>query len=122
MTIRCWLLLFFIFAAASLHAQTAPSRSRQTSKGADNSYRPGPTQYPAESPYKTKNRWWRKRTVDPVKEYYERMEDVAKAYKKAERLSRKPQYSNPLYFGHKRPPKKHSPGKMRYCKECGIRH
>jgi hypothetical protein len=27
-----------------------------------------------------------------------------------------------LYFGHKNPPKKHKAGKIRYCKECGIRH
>ena len=47
---------------------------------------------------------------------------VAKERDKAEREMAKPQYSNPMYFGHKRPPKKHKPGKMKYCKECGIRH
>lgn len=57
-----------------------------------------------------------------VEEYYERMEAVAKAYKRAERMLEKPQYSNPMYFGHKRPPKKHKPSKMKYCKVCGIRH
>lgn len=54
--------------------------------------------------------------------YYERMEKVAKERKKAERLMDKPQYSDPLYFGHKRPPKKRKPSKMKFCKECGIRH
>ena len=55
-------------------------------------------------------------------EYYERMEEVAKLRRKNEKLMEKPQYSNPLYFGHKRPPKKRHPSKMKYCKECGIRH
>jgi hypothetical protein len=63
-----------------------------------------------------------KTTVDLQREYYERVEDVVKARRKAERIMKKPQYSNPLYFGHKRPPKKHSAKKMRFCRECGIRH
>lgn len=54
--------------------------------------------------------------------YYERIERVAKERKKAERIMEKPQYSDPLYFGHKRPPKKRKPSKMKFCKECGIRH
>lgn len=61
-------------------------------------------------------------TYGLVEEYYERMEAVAKARKKAARIMEKPQYSNPLYFGHKRPPKKRKPSKMKFCKVCGIRH
>ena len=34
----------------------------------------------------------------------------------------KPQYSNPLYFGHKKKPKKRKRGKQKVCKECGIKH
>src|SRR5687768_8657597 len=49
-------------------------------------------------------------------EYYERMEDLEKTRRKNERLSEKPQYSNPLYFGHKRPPKKRKPSKIKFCK------
>jgi hypothetical protein len=63
-----------------------------------------------------------KTTIDLQEEYYERVEAVMKARKKMARLSQKPQYSNPMYFGHRRPPKKHSAEKMRFCKECGIRH
>jgi hypothetical protein len=55
-------------------------------------------------------------------EYYERMEALEKTRRKNERLMEKPQYSNPLYFGHKRPPKKRKPSKMKFCKVCGIRH
>jgi len=54
--------------------------------------------------------------------YYEQKEKIAKARKKAEKELMKPQYTDPMYFGHKRPPKKHKPGKMKYCKVCGIRH
>jgi hypothetical protein len=42
--------------------------------------------------------------------------------RKQDRLARKPQYNDPTYFGHKRPPKKRPLGKRKFCKECGIRH
>lgn len=68
----------------------------------------------------------RKNTKGPTYEseelYYERMAELAKTKRKNEVLQDKPQYSDPLYFGHKRPPKKRKPGKMKYCRECGIRH
>src|SRR5882672_8054792 len=53
-------------------------------------------------------------------EFYERVEKAAKAHMKALKEMSKPQYSNFLYYGHKRKPKKHSADKMRYCPECGI--
>lgn len=55
-------------------------------------------------------------------EFYDRMEKLEKTRRKEERIMQKPQYSNPLYFGHKHPPKKRKPSKMKYCKVCGIRH
>ncbi len=61
-------------------------------------------------------------TYESEQQYYERMEAVAKARRKEEKMLMKPQYSDPMYFGHKRPPKKHRAGKLKYCKECGIRH
>ncbi|HEY5748189.1 MAG TPA: hypothetical protein VIU12_19090 [Chryseolinea sp.] len=61
-------------------------------------------------------------TYDSQQDYYDRMMAVAKERDKAGREMAKPQYSNPMYFGHKRPPKKHKAGKLKYCKECGIRH
>ncbi len=57
-----------------------------------------------------------------VQEYYDRMEANAKKYKKMEREMKKPQYSDPTYFGHKHPPKKRPPGKKKYCKVCGMYH
>ncbi len=61
-------------------------------------------------------------TYNARERFYERMEEVAKQRRKNEKLMAKPQYSDPMYFGHKRPPKKRPPEKMKYCKVCGIRH
>ena len=55
-------------------------------------------------------------------EFQDRMHDLQKTRRKNERLMDKPQYSDPMYFGHKHPPKKHKPSKMKFCKVCGIRH
>jgi hypothetical protein len=61
-------------------------------------------------------------TYNGEKEYYERVEAFAKTRRKNEKMLMSPQYSDPSYFGHKRPPKKRPPHKMKFCKECGIRH
>jgi hypothetical protein len=55
-------------------------------------------------------------------EFYDRVEKAAKQKKRTLRELSKQQYTNPLYFGHRNPPKKHAPHKMRFCQECGIRH
>lgn len=57
-----------------------------------------------------------------IKEFEIRMETAAKEKKLAEKEMRKPQYSDPSYFGHKRKPKKRPPGKKKFCKECGLYH
>ncbi len=57
-----------------------------------------------------------------IGEYEDRMQANAKRYKKEARLMKKPQYSDPSYFGHKRKPKKRPPGKRKFCKECEIVH
>jgi hypothetical protein len=57
-----------------------------------------------------------------VDEYYVRMEENSKRYKKLGKDMRKPQFSDPSYFGHKHPPKKRPPGKKKFCKECGMVH
>jgi len=59
---------------------------------------------------------------EKIKEYEKRMETNAKKRKKMEKEMEKPQYSDPTYFGHKKPPKKRKPGKKKFCKECGMRH
>lgn len=57
-----------------------------------------------------------------VDEYYARMEENQKKYAKMEKEMKKPQYSDPTYFGHKHPPKKRPPGKKKFCKVCGMWH
>jgi hypothetical protein len=64
----------------------------------------------------------RKVTYNARDKFYDRMEAVAKENRKAEKELKKPQYSDPSYFGHKRPPKRRPAGKLKYCKECGLRH
>ena len=54
--------------------------------------------------------------------FRERLQKVYKQRAKEEKLFQKPQYSDPTYLGHKRPPKKRPVGKKKLCKECGIRH
>jgi len=61
-------------------------------------------------------------TYNAQREYEDRMSARAKTNRYNERMLMKPQYANPTYFGHKRKPKRHAPGKIKYCKECGIRH
>lgn len=61
-------------------------------------------------------------TYNAERNYYEQLARVEKERRVAEKEMTKPQYSDPLYFGHKHPPKKHKAGKLKYCKECGIRH
>lgn len=57
-----------------------------------------------------------------VAEYQERMKANLKRYKVMARQMEKPQYSDTLYFGHKRKPKKRPVGKRKFCKECEIVH
>jgi uncharacterized protein HemX len=64
----------------------------------------------------------KRQTYSAEQRFYERMEQLEKTKRKNEKLSQKPQYSDPSYFGHKRPPKKRKAGKLKYCRECGIRH
>lgn len=61
-------------------------------------------------------------TYNSQKEFEDRMDARAKTYRKNEKYLMTPQYANPAYFGHKRPPKKRPANKMKFCKECGIRH
>jgi ABC-type oligopeptide transport system ATPase subunit len=57
-----------------------------------------------------------------IVEYQKRMKANVKKHKVIARKMKKPQYSDPSYFGHKRKPKKREVGKRKYCKECEIVH
>jgi hypothetical protein len=114
-----------LFPALLLLSLSAFGQSATTpvpsGKGRANSLRPSQS----EEVYAPKARQKSKRRVSslsPEEEFYQRMQAVAKARRKQAVKLQKPQYSNPLYFGHRTKPKKHSAKKMKYCKECGIRH
>lgn len=55
-------------------------------------------------------------------DFYERMEQKAKDRAVMAKELKKPQYSDPMYFGHKKPPQKRPRGKKRMCTECGMMH
>ena len=61
-------------------------------------------------------------TYDARERFYDRMDELNKGRRKNEKMRSMPQYNDFQYFGHKKPPKKRAPEKMKYCKICGIRH
>ncbi|REE01232.1 hypothetical protein [Marinoscillum furvescens] len=61
-------------------------------------------------------------TQEEVADFRKRMKKTARKNAKVEKKMQDPQYSNPLYFGHKKPPKRRPPGKKKFCKECGLVH
>lgn len=67
---------------------------------------------------------FKKKQTEPneIEEFRKRMKDLSKRKAKEQKLAEDPQYSNPLYFGHKKPPKKRKNGKKKFCKECGMSH
>ena len=64
----------------------------------------------------------RKLPYEQKAEFEKRMKAVAKQKAEEARKASKPQYSNKLYFGHKRKPKKRPVGKKKYCKICEFAH
>ncbi|VXD13504.1 conserved hypothetical protein [Marinoscillum sp. 108] len=60
--------------------------------------------------------------AEEVAEFRKRIANTTRKKAKMEKKAAKPQYSDPLYFGHKKPPKKRPNGKKKFCKECGLTH
>lgn len=61
--------------------------------------------------------------ADGIKRAQDLQEANAKKNQKiAREMETNPRYNDPSYFGHKHKPKKHRPGKKKYCKECGMTH
>lgn len=63
-----------------------------------------------------------KTQAEEVAEFRARMKEVSKRKAKEEKLSKKKRYREHGYFGHKRPPKKRPPHKMKFCKVCQLKH
>lgn len=61
--------------------------------------------------------------AEEIRDFRARMEKVQRKKAKEEyKMASKGQYSDPSYFGHKRPPKKRPVGKQKFCKVCKIKH
>lgn len=115
--------LILLFIVAGLLPGFAQS-SKKKKNAAAPSAQPSSVEpyYPKRTYEPQKKKSSDKVTYDARDRFYDRMDQVAKAHRKSEKELSKPQYSDPTYFGHKRPPKRRPVDKMKYCKECGIRH
>lgn len=115
------LILILVVSINGLHAQN--SRDIES--------RRAPIQLKEETPKKKLSKRQAKKQLEKsyanyfdrlVVEYEQRMQaNARKNYKRAKELE-KPRYSDPSYFGHKKPPKKRANGKKRRCKECHMWH
>jgi hypothetical protein len=114
-----FLILLMLLAGASL-AQSKRKKKSEVQDNMPTSVDPARTEKVYEP--KRSKRYVKGPTYNSEKQYYERMAQLEKAMRKNEKMMEKPQYSDPAYFGHKHPPKRRKPGKIKYCKECGIRH
>ena len=120
--LRYLFVILFVMAATASFAQSKKKKAKKseaTESGQPSSLAP---YYPQKNYEPTKKKSKGRVTYDATEKFYERMEEVAKQERKNAKEMEKPQNSDPMYFGHKRPPKKRPPNKMKYCKVCGIRH
>lgn len=128
--LKNFLFVLLIGCSLQLKAQTSAGSSKKKKKGATTEDQSQPSSL--EPYYPTKNYEPEKKksnkkstgkvTYDARDKFYDRMEQVAKQERKNEKEMQKPENSDPMYFGHKKPPKKRPPEKMKFCKVCGIRH
>lgn len=126
---RLLLSIFFIAIALTSYGQLTRKEKKAARRGTaveqPSTLSPGSEDIGFDAPTVKERKQKRKAggiTYNAQKEYEDRMASRAKTYRYNERMLMKPQYANPAYFGHKKKPKRHAPGKIRYCKECGIRH
>lgn len=122
--IRQLVLCSIMFAPLAICAQR-----RDTGKPAEKQATSVEPYYPSKSYEpkidKKKSRKGFTATHNAREEFYDRMEKNWKAREKQEKNingASRSDRSLPPYFGHKRPPKKRPPSKMKYCKICGIKH
>lgn len=120
--------LIILLTAVAIDAKSQSKKKKKSTERPAAGYTSSPsalapgTSTETMAPRQSKKKNSRKTTYDQQREYYERVAEVAKNREKAAKIMEKPQYSDPMYFGHKRKPKKRPPHKMKFCKECGIRH
>ena len=109
--ILCLVALSFLFFRS--HGQSTLPNAREPEK-----------KHAVYAPKTTKARKFKKSKITRTAryEFYERIEKAAREKKRLIRKFSKAQYTDYRYFGHKHIPKRRSIFRMRYCKECGIRH
>lgn len=123
MYLRVILIVILAFIAADSHAQFWKKKKKaETAKSVQQPTSLNPSYPKEEYTPKVTRKSSKGPTYGLEQAYYDRMADLEKVRRKNEKMMEKPQYSDPLYFGHKRPPKKRKASKMKFCKECGIRH
>ncbi len=123
--LRSFFIFLFMGVLAILPAELCAQNSR------DVKARKVPVQFKDQSPQKNLSKRQAKKQLEKtyaayfdrlIVEYADRMETNAKNRIKLAKEFRKPQFSDPSYFGHKKPPKKRARGKKRKCKECHMWH
>lgn len=133
---RFILILSLCIVGFTYHAQAQTSKKSKNKSGKvdrSNSFEPyspaevsAPEKSSKRSSKKSKKESFSERYFKSLQhkreDFYDRMEANAKKYKKMQKEMEKPQYSDPMYFGHKKKPKKRPPGKRKFCKECGMVH
>ncbi len=117
---KAFLISFFILMATlAAVAQT----SRETGKDRPTTEPDHSATYSGAKTKKKKlDKSYTKSFDQKIEEYHKRMEANAKEDARVAREMQKPQYSDPSYFGHKKPPKKRPARKRKFCKECGMVH
>ena len=119
---RIILSIIFVLTVFVSYSQSRKQKKSEAAQGGPTTLDPLPRDH-RQPPKEARKRAASKGpTYNSEKEYYERVEDFSKTRRKNEKMLMSPQYSDPTYFGHKRPPKRRPPNKMKFCKECGIRH
>lgn len=111
------LIAILLFVGSNVYAQNSVAVNTTASNqlGVKTSYSKAKSKSKLKHPH---DKYFNKK----IEEYKIRMKANVKKHKKETRLMKKPQYSDPSYFGHKRKPKKRPPGKRKFCKECEIVH
>lgn len=118
-----FMLLFLLFMATAAYSQKMPGNNHsEIPSSRDPEIKRKPEQAKVKKGKKNQGNSITVYYDVKVQEFHKRMEANAKKYKKMQKEMQNPQYSDPLYFGHKKMPKKRAPGKKKFCRECGMRH
>jgi hypothetical protein len=122
--------LFFILFVSStaVFAQAGGKKSKDSPTHWDSPTRDPDAIFRGSENTKTKkskkqsNKKFLKPTDAAMVKYEQQKKENAKKYAQMAKDAKKPQYSDPSYFGHKKKPKKRPVGKRKFCQECGIVH